>query len=218
MADRTFRRTFITGLLVVTPLVVTYWLVSLVYRALDNNVTPLIFKLVGLLGSPVEQGTWLGFVAPVVGIALSIGLIYGLGLVGGNVLGRQILKSVEALILQVPVVRGIYSATRQFIDTFSRPEGRSFHGVVLVQFPHPGVWSLGLVTNETAGEVPHRLGKSVLSVFVPTTPNPTSGYLVFAGKDEVKHLDMSIDDAFKMIVSGGVLTPAFEKPVAEVVR
>src|SRR4051812_20997 len=195
-----FRRTFVTGLLLVTPVLVTYWVIRLMFGVINNNLTPLIFKLAQLLGpGPWAQETWLRLSAPLVSVVLAVITIYVLGLVGGNVLGRQILKSVEAVLLHVPLVRGIYSATRQFIDTFSHKEGQSFHGVVLVEFPRQGAWSLALVTGETRGEVPVRAGRAVVSVFVPTTPNPTGGYLIFVPKEEVIYLDMGVDDALKMI-------------------
>lgn len=204
------RRTLLTGFFVVLPLVITYWVIRLIFLQVASSVTPLIYQVVRVVApGPWMQQAWVDYFAPLVSVILVLTVIYVIGLVGGNVLGRQVLKAVERLLLRVPVVRGIYSATRQFLDTFSRPEGRSFRAVVLVEFPKPKTWALGLLTSETEGEVQARTRRPVVSVFVPTTPNPTSGYLIFVDKDEVIELDMSIDDAFKMIVSGGVLTPPY---------
>jgi uncharacterized membrane protein len=204
-----FRRTFVTGLLVIMPVLITYWVVRLLFGTINNTVTPVIFKLMGLF-APGQEDWLLKFAAPIVSIVLAVAVIYLIGLIGGNVIGRQVLKSLEALLLHIPIVRGIYSATRQFIDTFSRSDGKSFSGVVLVEFPRAGCWSIGLLTTETRGEVPVRTGRALVSVFVPTTPNPTGGYLLFVPKEDVVHLEMSIDDALKMIISGGVLTPDFK--------
>lgn len=201
-----FRRTMVAGLIIVLPVIVTYWLIALLFDAINGTLTPVLTMFVGMLAPPKLLDAW-RYLAPFFSIVLSVSVIYFIGLVGGNVLGRQILNWGEGLVMRIPVVRGIYSAIRQFVDTFSRPEGSAFGSVVLLEFPREGSWSLGLVAGNASGEVAARLPAKMLSVFVPTSPNPTSGYIVFLPEAKVVRLEMSVDDALKMIISGGALMP-----------
>lgn len=200
----TLRRTFLTGLIVLTPVLVTIWVVRLVLQTVTGAVTPTIQALIRALH--IEQ-TWVQFIAPLIGLILSALVIYFLGTLAGNVLGRQLISGLERLLMQIPVVRGIYSATRQFLQTFSGDKTKAFSKVVLFEYPRKGLWTMGLLTGETRGEVQNETPPDVVSVFVPTTPNPTSGWLIFVPIEDVKELTMSVDDAFKMIISGGILTP-----------
>jgi uncharacterized membrane protein len=203
----TLRRTFLTGLVVLTPVLVTVWVVRLVLQTVTGAVTPTIQAFIRALH--IEQ-TWVQFIAPLIGLILSALVIYFLGTLAGNVLGRQLIAMLERLLMQIPVVRGIYSATRQFLQTFSGDKTTAFSKVVLFQYPREGLWTMGLLTGETRGEVQNETSESVVSVFVPTTPNPTSGWLIFVPVKDLKELTMSVDDAFKMIISGGILTPEME--------
>jgi uncharacterized membrane protein len=206
MATKSFRRTFLTGLIIVLPAWVTLWIISLIFGLFAGAVTPLVHKLIQLVGlSDGSEAAWVRYVAPVVSVALSFLTIYLVGLIGGNVLGRQLIAAIDRLLLQVPFVRGIYKATRQFFDTFAKPRG--FNRVVLVEYPRQGLWTLALVTGTPRGEVQRQIEGSVISIFVPTTPNPTSGFLLFVDEREVVPLAMSVEDALKMIVSGGVVNP-----------
>ena len=207
----TFRRTFLTGLIVLTPVLVTIWVVRLVLETVTGAVTPTIQALIRALH--IEQ-TWVQFIAPLIGLILSGFVIYFLGTLAGNVLGRQLISGLERLLMQIPVVRGIYSATRQFLQTFSGDKNKAFSKVVLFQYPREGLWTMGLLTGETRGEVQNETPDDVVSVFVPTTPNPTSGWLIFVPTKDLKVLTMSVDDAFKMIISGGILTPEIADPAA----
>ena len=206
------RRTFITGLVVILPLYITYSVVQFAFRQIDAAVTPYVLQIIRMSGFEwlLERG-WINFTAPVVSVTLLVSLIYLLGLIASNVLGRRLLGWVERLLTTIPVVRGIYTATRQFLDTFSR-DGKSFRKVVLIEYPRKGLWTLALLTSDTEGEVASRTDQKVVSVFIPTTPNPTSGWLLFVPKEDCIELEMSVDDAFKMIISGGVLTPPYAEP------
>jgi len=208
MKKATFRRTFLTGMVIILPIFVTLWVIAFIFGLLNDTVTPLIMQVLKLvtLGWLGEM-TWVKYVAPVVSVTLSLLFIYVLGLVGGNVLGRQLLAAVDRWLKRIPLVRGIYSATRQFVDTFQSGSG-AFSRVVLIEYPRTGVWTMAFVTSHAHGEIQERTGKSLVSVFVPTTPNPTSGFLLFVPEEQLIPLSMSVDDAFKMIVSGGVLTPS----------
>ncbi len=203
-----FRRTFFTGLIIVIPVFVTIWLISLIFGAVDGTVTPVLTEAVRLITPGVWlANAWVKYIAPLVSVLLAVLIIYFIGLIGGNVLGRQVLHWLESILMHIPVVRGIYSATRQFVDTFSRPGGNAFRSVVMVEFPREGAWTLGLVTGEASGEVAARAKSKLITVFVPTSPNPTGGYVLFVPDDRVIRLEMSVDDALKLIISGGILTP-----------
>lgn len=204
---KTFRRTLITGFFVVLPVLVTIWVIRFFITQIDSTITPFALHVIRLLGlGRWVEGVWVDWVAPPVSVALTTLAIYLVGLFGGNVLGQQILKSIDQLLLQVPVVRGIYSATRQFLDTFSR-SGSSFSKVVLIEYPRAGSWTLAFVTNEEPKQIPTPTDEKLMAVFVPTTPNPTSGFMLFVPKTKVTSVDISVDDAFRMIVSAGVLSP-----------
>ena len=206
--QKTFRSAFVAGLFIVLPVLVTVWVVRFIFGQIDRAVPPVVVELIRLVGlGEWSELAWVNYVAPLVSVGLALIFISLLGLVGGNVLGRQILRGLERLVMQVPFVRGVYSATRQFVDTFSKSGGQAFRRVVLVEYPRPGLWTLGFVTSETKGEVQQRTEPSVIGVFLPTTPNPTSGWLVYVPRKDVVDLDMAVDDAFKLVISGGVLSP-----------
>ena len=203
-----YKRTFLTGLVVLTPVLVTIWVVKFVLAQISGTLNPMVLKALRLIGSGAWLETaWVNFVSPIISIVLAVMMIYFLGTLAGNVLGRQLIQWLEKLLMQIPVVRGIYSATRQFLETFSGDKTKAFNKVVLFEYPRKGLWTMGLLTGETKGEVRERSGQDMVSVFVPTTPNPTSGWLIFVPINDIQELDMSVDDAFKMIISGGVLTP-----------
>lgn len=204
---RTFRRTLLTGFFIILPLAVTLWLLQLVFGTIDRAVTPIILRLFHLLGfGEWSTVAWVKVMLPAASLTTAVILIWFLGLVGGNVVGRQLVVALERLVQRIPLVRGIYSATRQFVDTFSAGDGRSFSRVVLLEWPRVGCWTIGLVTTDVQGEIRHLLGgKKLLAVFVPTTPNPTGGYLVFVPEEDVKTLSMSVDEALKTVISLGVL-------------
>jgi len=205
---RTIKRTLLTGLVILTPLLVTGWVVRFIFEQIHQFMTPTVLRFLRLVG-PGEnlEHTVLRFGVPFISILFAVLSIYLLGLLGGNVIGRQFLQGVDQLLMRIPMVRGIYSATRQFLETFSGDKSQAFRKVVLVEYPRKGLWTMGLVSNETKGEVATCVDHPMVSVFIPTTPNPTSGWLLFVPIVDVIELQMSVDDAFKMIVSGGILTP-----------
>jgi uncharacterized membrane protein len=204
---RTFRRTLLTGFFIILPLAVTLWFLQLVFGAVDRALTPVILRAFHLIGfGEWSTVAWVKIFLPIASVVTAVLFTWVLGLVGGNVVGRQIARGLERLVQQIPVVRSIYSATRQFVDTFSSGDGRSFSRVVLLEWPKSGSWTIGLVTHDTGGEIRQKLeGKKLLSVYVPTTPNPTGGYLVFVAEENLITLSMSVDEALKTVISLGVL-------------
>lgn len=201
------RRTFVAGLFICLPLFVTLWTIRFIWLRIENTVTPLVLQSMRLagLGDWLEVA-WVDYLAPLLSVGLGILAIWFVGLVGGNVIGRQALRLFERLVLHVPVVRSIYGATRQFVTTFTQAQGRSFSRVVLVQYPRAGCWTLGFVTNAAPSRIKAAaLAPEMTSVFLPTTPNPTGGWLLFFANEDIKDVEMSVDDAFKLIISCGVL-------------
>lgn len=210
---RSFRRTLLTGLFILLPLFVTGWVIYFAFAWVDNLLTPFIVSIIQWTPLAwILQERWLAYLTPIVSLMLLLIIMYVVGLTGGNVLGRQILKGIDKGLQTIPVVRGIYNSTRQFIDTFSSSK-RAFQRVVLVEYPRHGVWTLGFVTADTSGEIPQRLQKKVVSVFLPTTPNPTSGWLAFVPAEEIVETNLAVDDAFKLIITGGVLDTGGEQVV-----
>jgi uncharacterized membrane protein len=193
------RRTLLAGLLILLPLFITYILIAFLFNIFTGVGAPLVTGLLRIFGAD-------DLAYPkvlLVNLLLSLAVIFLLGLIGTNILGRQLLTAFEGLLLRLPLVKTIYSSAKQVVETFQGP-GRGFQRVVLLQYPRHGLWSIGLVATERADNLNLVPGNKVLAVFVPTTPNPTSGYLVIASPDDVIDLDFSIEDAFKFIVSGGI--------------
>ncbi len=194
------RRTLIAGLLILLPLFITYVLVAFLFNLFTGVGAPVVTGFFRVFG--VTQIPYPALVA--VNLIFSVGVIFALGLIGTNIIGRQMLQAFEQLLMRVPVVSTIYSSVKQVVDTFQGP-ARSFQRVVLLQYPRQGLWSVGLVSSEREDRLNLVSSNRFLTVFVPTTPNPTSGYLILVSSDDVIELDFSIEDAFKFIISAGIV-------------
>jgi uncharacterized membrane protein len=213
MNDRVFahvRRQIVRGLFLVLPLLVTIWLLGLLFEVVDKNVTPLVHGVLVWAGIPGLERWFARMGIPIVGLLCTFLTIYLLGLLAGNLAGRRLVRSAESFILRIPVVKGIYGSARQLLDAFSFGGTRTFSTVVMVEYPRKGLWTLGFVTTENE----HRLRRgrsnsvSVVPVFLPTTPNPTSGWLLLVPTGDLRVLDMTIEEGMKLIVSGGIVSPA----------
>ncbi|MBJ79679.1 MAG: hypothetical protein CMH60_00010 [Myxococcales bacterium] len=209
MKKRT-KRTFITGLVIILPIAITLWVVKFIVIQTTSALTPIIHKVISSfgLGALIDTAT-VKYLSMGLSLLFTLIIIYLIGLVGGTVIGKQLLAWFERILMQVPVVRSVYSAVRQFLDTFSSSGGSAFRQVVMVEYPRKGLWTLALLTADTKGEIATKLDQEMISVFVPTTPNPTSGWLLLVPKADAIPLEMSVDEAFKLIISGGVLTPEY---------
>jgi uncharacterized membrane protein len=203
------RRTFLAGLLTLLPLFVTYVLIAFLFNRFTSVGAPLVKGLLRLVGP--DRYSWTDPLVPLISLLLSLVVILLLGLIGTNILGRRILTAFEALLLRLPLVNTVYSAVKQTVEAFRGP-GQSFQRVVLVQYPRKGLWMMGLVASERRDILQLSSSDKVLTVFIPTTPNPTSGFLILVSPEEVVDLDYEVEDAFRFIVSSGVvgkdLTPA----------
>ncbi len=193
------RRYFLTGLLVLLPLVVTAYLLITGFLIIDGilgNFLNMLFK---------QQ-------IPGAGAALTLVLITLTGMVATNVIGRKLIHVGEQIFLRIPIVRNLYQGVKQLLDAFSNSTSKdAFKKVVLVQHPRVGVYSVAFLTTETKGEIQSKITDPCVSVFIPTTPNPTSGFFLIIPEQECIPLEMSVEEAFKLIISGGILVPPFDE-------
>ncbi|HLD14560.1 MAG TPA: DUF502 domain-containing protein [Burkholderiales bacterium] len=200
------RRYLVAGLLVWVPVGVTILIIKFLVDLMDQTLL--------LLPAGVQPANLLGFRIPGLGIVLTVVVVLVTGMVVTNLFGRQLMRLGELVLARIPVVRSIYSSVKQLTETLFSNSGQSFRKVVLVPYPHPGSWTLGFLTGVGGSEVRERLGREVMNVFVPTTPNPTSGFFLIVPREDVVELDMSVDDGLKMLLSVGVVQPKSRKPPA----
>jgi uncharacterized membrane protein len=199
---------FLAGLLVVAPVGITFWLSWLVLSFIDARVTPLIPEA-------YNPNTYVPFGIPGLGVLILILFITFTGALTRMLLGRWIVHGGEHLLSRMPVVRSVYSATKQIVETVLAHQSDAFRQAVLFEYPRRGSWAIGFVTGRTIGEVQNMTEDEVVNVFLPTTPNPTSGYLLFLPRRELVELSMTVEDAIKMIISGGIVTPPDLRPVEQ---
>jgi uncharacterized membrane protein len=197
----------VAGLLLVLPLVITVWLVRVLFGIIHDNVTPWVMMVLRAIRLPDVDGSLARIVAPVVGLALTALSVYLFGVLAGNLLGRRIWSLVEAAILRIPLVKGIYGSSRQLLDAFGATSKGGFSKVVLVEYPRKGMWVVGFVTSDDDHRLEGDDGPSCVAVFLPTTPNPTSGWVVFVPRHDVLVLDVSIEEGMKLVVSGAIVMP-----------
>lgn len=190
---------FITGLLVVVPLYITIYIFTLIVGFMDGAYH--------LLPEALQPDKYLPFQIPGLGVIITLAGILIAGVITQNFMGRWLLHLAEKILMKVPVVKIVYNASKQFMETFFTTEHEGLRKVVLVEFPSKGLWSLGFLTGKVCEELQKKTPEEMLNVFLPTTPNPTSGYYVLIPKREVIMLDMSIEDAFKVIMTGGMISP-----------
>jgi len=194
------RKYFITGLLIWIPLVITLWVLKLIVETLDQS----------LLLVPPEWRTesFLGFHVPGLGVILTLVIVFVTGVLATNFLGVRLLQLWNAILHRIPVVNSIYSSVKQISDTLFSSSGQAFRKALLVQWPRDGMWTIAFLTGRPGGDVVQHLHGDFVSVYVPTTPNPTGGYFVMMQRKDVIELDMSVDTALKYIISMGVVAPA----------
>ena len=193
------RKYFITGLLIWIPLVITLWVLDLVVSTMDSTLL--------LLPDQLQPKSWLGFNVPGLGVVLTLVVVFLTGLAAANIIGQRLVQMGEALVAHIPVVKTIYTSVKQVSDTLFSSSGQAFRKAVLVRFPHTDAWTVAFVTGMAAGEVAQRLGDERISIYVPTTPNPTSGYFLIVSRADVIELDMRVDEALKYVISMGVASP-----------
>lgn len=202
------RNAFFSGLLLLAPLVVTIWAVTYIISLVGGSVRPLYDSFLPdtLRSIPL---LWDLLATGIVFILITL-----LGLVSRYFLGKYMLGVGERFLQTIPGVNTVYSSVKQIVQTFSSQNRNIFSKVVLIQFPRPGLYAIAFLTNKTQGEPQARTKEEVWTLFVPTTPNPTSGFLIMVPKSDIVELDMSVGDGMKFVISGGAVLPAWSDPAA----
>ncbi len=199
------RTYFLAGLLVLIPLVVTIGILSWLFNLLDGFLGPYIYD-------------WLGRPMPGLGLIATLVLIFLIGLVTTNIVGRRLMGAVDEALQRIPLVRSIYSTTKQMSSSLLQSRQVAFQQVVLVEYPRRGLYQIGFVTGMIEGplqeELAAKAGERVLNVFIPATPNPMTGYFVMLPERDIQFLGISVQDGLKLVISGGMVTPAFPAPGA----
>jgi len=204
------RHLFLTGLVIILPLIVTIWFLRILFDMVNRISKPFILRILRLSHLPfVDDPAFSTYLAPLIGILVTLALVMLVGILATNFLGRQFVTGFDRLMLRIPLIKGVYGAARQLLDAFTKNTG-SFQRVVAVEYPRPGVYTIGFVTRDqtpliTTGEAPD-LPRLTL-IFLPTTPNPTSGWLAAIPDHQVMPLDMTVEEGVKLVVSGGLVLP-----------
>lgn len=188
---------FVTGLIVLLPIGATVYILGWLFRFADSFTASIVTLL-------------LGKKIPGLGLLLTLGIIMLVGFLATNILGRSIINFSHQLLSRIPVVNSIYITVKQIVDAFWQKDKHAFQRVVIIEYPRQGLYGLGFVTGVSEGEVQAKTRERVLNVFVPTTPNPTSGWLLLVPEKDVIPLEMSVEEGIKLIISGGVLTPEYK--------
>ncbi len=193
------RKYFITGLLILVPLAITLWVIHLVISTLDQSLW--------LLPANWRPERLLGYAYPGLGTVLTLVIIFFTGVAGQNFIGNRVVHLWEMLLARIPVVNTLYGSVKQVSDTLFSSSGNAFRKALLVQYPREGSWTIAFLTGVPGGDVKNHLQGDYVSVYVPTTPNPTSGFFLMMPRADTIELDMSVDQALKYIVSMGVVAP-----------
>lgn len=198
------RRYFISGLLVWIPIVVTIFVISFILRLLDSSLL--------LLPKHAQPDYLLGYKVPGLGVVITIAVIFITGFLAANFFGRFLVRLWDRFINRIPLVRSLYGGVKQMMETVLSSSGHSFRKVILVEYPRQGLWSIAFQTGTGSAEIQECLGgEEVITLFIPTTPNPTSGFLMYAKKKDVIELKMPVDQALKFVISLGVVQPTSKK-------
>jgi len=195
------RRYLIAGLLVWLPIGVTVLVVKLLVDLMDQTLV--------VLPEAYRPDHILGFHVPGLGVVLSVLVVLSTGVVMAHLFGQQLLSAWEAILKRIPLVRSIYSSVKQLSETLLSSGGQSFRKVLLIEYPRKGLWTLAFQTGTEIGEAQAKTGEEVINVYVPTTPNPTSGFFLMVPRHDAVELEMSVDEGLKMIISMGVVVPTW---------
>jgi uncharacterized membrane protein len=194
------KKYFITGLLIWIPLAITIWVLKLVVDVLDQSLL--------LLPAQLRTENWLGFHVPGLGVILTLVIVLASGVFATNFFGARLVRVWHDILHRIPVVNSIYSSVKQISDTLFSSSGQAFRKALLVQWPREGMWTIGFLTGTPGGDVTRHIPVDCVSVYVPTTPNPTGGYFIIVARKDVVELDMTVDEALKYIISMGVVPPS----------
>lgn len=199
MRGQLIKRYFITGLLIWVPLVITGWVLSLIVSTLDQSLR--------LLPETVHPEHLVGFQIPGAGAVLTLVIIFATGVLAANFIGQKLVHWWEKLLARIPVVNSVYNSVKQVSDTLFSSNGNAFRKALLVRYPHQNSWTIAFLTGQPGGDVVNHLEEEYVSIYVPTTPNPTSGFFLMVPAKDTRELDMTVDEALKYIISMGVVAP-----------
>jgi uncharacterized membrane protein len=206
--EHKIRNIFLAGILTVIPIAVTFLLLNFIFTQIDPIFQPIILEIIDLV--PVLKGRFTYI--PGLGIVMTILAIFLVGLFVKNIIGQKLVQLGERILEKIPVVSSIYSSSKQFIQAVSLTgQEDGFRKVILVEYPRKGLWVVGFVTCENTGETQVLTDEDVVNVFIPTTPNPTSGFLLLVPKKDIIPLSMTVEEGLKLVVSGGIVPPPADK-------
>ena len=199
------RNNFFKGILISVPVFITFYIAWILIKFFDNKVTPVLGPLIP---QHLNPSNYLPFEIPGIGL-LTVFIFFAIiGFLTTGLFGRIFSSLVEKILSKIPVLRNIYSGLKQLFETILSKRSNSFREVILLEYPRKGVWAMGFLTGDTEGEVQRLTKNSMINIFLPTTPNPTSGFLLFVPAKDVLRLSMSVEEGIKMIISAGILTPS----------
>ena len=195
---------FLTGIIVTAPVGLTFYVSFLFIGFIDSKVRNLI---------PVKYhyDNILPFEIPGIGLLIVFIMLTFIGFLTAGFIGRYIIKLGERIIARLPIIRSVYGALKQIFESVLKTSSKSFREVVLIEYPRKGIWAIGFITGDTKGEVQEISKNELVNVFLPTTPNPTSGFLLFVPRKDLKVLNMNVEEGIKMVISGGIVTPKFKQ-------
>ncbi len=196
---KSIKGVFLTGVIAVIPAGVTIYILYLIIKLMNN--------LVRFVPARYHPDQLLPFHIPGLGVIITLILIFTIGLVTRSYLGKKLARLGDRMVRRIPLVRGIYNALKQFVDAVFSDKGQSFKKAVLLEYPRKGLYSIAFVTGVSRGEVQAKTSQRCVNVFVPTTPNPTSGFYIMVPEGDMITLDMTVEEAFTLIISGGIVSP-----------
>lgn len=203
---KVLRNAFFAGLILLAPLGVTIVVVQFLLEKIGEPSSRFFF---GFIDPSLRQEPLINVSTQVVSLLIVLAIITILGYLSNYLVGKFAITTAERIINRLPFISTVYNTVKQIVDTFSKQKKAVFQKTVLVEYPRHGAYALGFLTGDTKGEVQHKTGKPVVNIFIPTTPNPTSGFLLMIPADEVEYLDMSVSDGMKLIISGGAVVPHY---------
>ena len=207
--QRRIRNVFITGLLITLPIALTWFILQFLLNNFDA-LSPVFTNILIQLGAPIPEG----YRIPFLGLVVTLLIVLIVGWLTTNFFGKKVFQIGELLIEKIPFVRRIYKGSKQVVSSIAEADTSAFRKVVLIEFPRRGLLAIGFVTGESLGEVQELTRENMLNVFVPTMPNPTSGFLIFSPLEELTEVSMTIEEGIKYVVSGGLVTP----PVLKIIE
>ncbi len=206
------RNNFLTGLVVVAPVLITFYIIWGIITFVDSRIVPWVPQV-------YNPSTYIEYDVPGFGLFVFVVVTSIVGYFTKNLFGRQIVRTIESWVERMPIVRSIYNALKQIVETILSQSASSFQKACLIEYPRKGIWSMAFVATRTTGEIPRRAGdRELISVFLPSTPNPTTGFLLFVPAEDVVLLEMSIEEAAKLIISAGLVVPPTREEVEAAAR